>query len=240
MKKITPILLAYLFVSLSVTAQVLPKGTLFFDQLLEYQLVEVDGTKSNIQLLLNTKTGMFGFDKNMTTASGWGEDIDFIAADSIGNFYFYGKDPEAGKMIVKNYLKDVVPNEKQLLLFKKQFASHFKPTEKNRKMEGLTVQSFSSPPDREGSFEKISFAKVNFNVYPIYLFNTLLGDVKLPGGDRMNFSGMLTTHQLLVESVLLFPKEKLSSSLKLTFYTPTEYYFETKGYKVLQGNKKSN
>ena len=224
-------------ISIDVNAQPMPKGILYFDQLLEYQFIDVDGTKSDMQILLNSKTGMLGFEKNGTDATGWGDDLQFIVSDSIGNFYFYGVDPEKGKIFFKQLLKEAKPSVKDLERFRKTFATQFVSIGKNQKSDGLLVQQYRTKPDFEGAYEKLSFTKVHFNTYPLYLFNTLGGDAKLPCGDRLDFTSILAPNQLLVESILMFPKEKLSSTLKLTYYTPTTYYFDTKGYKPLLKSK---
>lgn len=231
------IIVICLLCSLKMSAQNAPKRELYFDQLLEYQFIDVDGTKSDMQILLNSKTGMMGFDKNGTAATGWGDDLHFIVGDTIGNSYFYGIDPEMGKIVTNQYLKEVKPTKEELIKLKKTFTTQFSTTGKNQKSNGLTVQHFRTRPDSDGAYEKLSFAKVSYNTYPLYLFNSLVGDAKLPCGERLDFTRILAPNQLLVSSDLLFPKEKLSSTLKLTYYTPTTYYFDTKGYKVLPSKK---
>ncbi len=231
MNRILIVIICFLF-SMQLHAQNVPKGILYFDHLIEYQFIDVDGVKSDMQFLLNTKNGTLGFDKNMTNADGWGEDLEFIVADPMGNFYFFGTDPEKGKIITRQFLKETNPSTAEKARFKKIFSSRFYTHGKIQKSNGLSVQEFRSKPEADGSFEKVSVAPVQFNTYSLYLFNALNGDVKLNCGDRLNYSGTLAPNQLLISSFLVFPKEKLSSSLKLTYYTPTEYYFDTNGFKM--------
>lgn len=230
-------LIICILLSLKGSAQSIPKGILHFDQLLEYQFTDIDGVKSDMQILLNSKNGLLGFEKNGASANGWGDDLHFIVGDSIGNFYFFGVEPEIGKIVSKQYLKEVKPTDAELILFKKTFSSHFISKGKNSKTNGLEVHNYQSKADSEGAYEKLSFTNVKYNTYPLYLFNSLIGDAKLPCGERLDYTRILAPQELLVASVLIFPKEKLSSTLKLTYYTPTTYYFDTKGYKVLLDQK---
>lgn len=209
-----------------------PAGVLFFNQLVEYQFVDVDGAKYDFQVLLNTKTGLWGFDKTMSNAIGWGEDLDFITASADGTYTLYGTDPHQRKVLVRYKLAAAVARPEAWQVSRKRFLEGMVLRTKAQKYQGLSVEVYSAAkPAIDGTVESVSIAKVPFNVYPLYLFNTLEGDAKLPCFGRLDFSQSLAPNELLVESVLTFPAEQKSSSLKLTFYTPTEYYFSTKGYK---------
>lgn len=224
----------FLLINFEVGAQVITKGSLFFDQLVEYQFIDTDGKKYNFQILLNTKAGLWGFDKTMTNAISWGEDLDFITAASDGTYTFYGKDLEAGKVKYQAKQKEAAPRPEAWQQSRTLFFATMKPLGKTRRYQGLTVQDYTTKPAIDGSFEQVSVAKVPFNTYPLYLFNKLEMDAKLPCSERLNYSNSLSPNELLVESVLQFPAEKLQSSLKLTFFTPTEYYFNAKAYKELK------
>ena len=223
---------SFVLLSFQAGAQAMPKGSLFFDQLVEYQFVDTDGKKYDFQILLNTKTGLWGFDKTMSNATGWGEDLDFVTASSDGIYTFYGKSPETGKMKYQIKQNAAAPQSIEWQRARQLFFATMKPVGKIRRYQTLNVQDYKTKAkNADGSEEQVSVAKVTFNTYPLYLFNRLEGDAKLPCSERLNFSNSLSPNELLVESVLQFPAEKLQSSLKLTFYTPTEYYFNTKGYK---------
>jgi hypothetical protein len=233
-----PLLWLALFLSLAVSPISLfgqkapPSTNLFFNQLVEYQFVDTDGKKHDFQLLLNTKTGLWGFDKTMSNAIGWGEDLAFITAAPDGTYTFYGQDPAKGKIIFTQRIKDVSPRPEVWQKGRKLYFDALKPINKPRRFQGLAVQDYTTQPAADGSVERLSVAQVSFNTYPIYLFNTLDGDAKLPCYNRLDFSRSLSPQELLVESVLTFPADGTQSTLKLTFYTPTEYYFNTKGYKA--------
>ena len=80
-------------------------------------------------------------------------------------------------------------------------------------------------------------AEVPFNPYPLYLFNELALEAKLPDAHSIHLSSYLAHNELIVQSKKEYDSELVNgkpatSTLKLIFFGPIRHTFDATGYRA--------
>jgi hypothetical protein len=212
-------------------------GKYFFSTMLtwsfENELTDEEYLKrGEINIYVDEKTGTFLFTKE---AYGWsGEMIDFVIADQKGN-YIIGHTNEFGKKHRETkkseQFADIINQSKKI---QADFKKYCKPTGKN-KVFGKNKYGWPTKTGKEFmlSYQKtedksrLFLAPEKYSFLPLFLFNKLGFDAKLPVA--FDYGLILSPNQMPLEDVYEWNGKKT----KLTFISasPTEYFMDLNDYK---------
>lgn len=208
---------------------------LTFDFLIEYQCTDMEGKVTQFQVLLDSASGALGFDKYMAGFDSIGEDWHFAVAYPKGQLVTYGMDPEQGKVAQPFSLTHLLPDAAR----KKEVAASFAQNHKPAGKSVLELEAGKFPATSwtasigGGDTEEMTLIPARFNTWLLYLFNTLALDARLPVSHNFDFTGQVLPDQLVAKSVLVFA-DGSRSEMKLTYFSPTTYDFDPRGYKLVR------
>jgi hypothetical protein len=226
------------------------KEYLYFDHILVYEYTE-GGKTQEFWIYVNPKSGNFLFSRE-DTYHATDEMNDFAIAFPNGEYWFCGIADETGKkarIVVKT--QDDIPNaivkptaeEKQAQ--QQAFAQQARPTGRTHSAGPWTAREYRLQMQKTTETTLISVATVPFGVYPLYNFNDLNADAKLPGFSRM--TTLLATNQLLVaeQGTKAVRTENgtvhmVSYQLQLKAYEPNAYYAYYNRYQLQKGASYKN
>lgn len=211
--------------------------TLSFDRMLVYEQSDYNGSIVRYQILLNSKTGVMGFDKKLASMSlpAFGDGFTFATGQPDGSYRIYVNDPGEGKVILRYSTGRKAYASAFSSTCRQNFSRRYRPTGQSQQVNGFMAKQYQASLGRK-DMEYISVAKVGFNPYPLYLFNELELEAKLPDAHSINFVGRLTSGELLIESKKVYYSELVNgrpavSTLKLVYYGPMNYSFDATGYR---------
>ncbi len=221
------------------------EGYFYFDHILVYEYTEGSETRE-FWIYVNPKSGNFLFTRE-DTYSATDEMNDFTVALPNGDYWFCGIADETNKkvrIVVKT--QDDIPNAivrptaEEKKTQQETFAQLARPTGKTWKAGPWTAREYQLQTLKTAETTLISVAVVPFAVYPLYNFNDLNADAKLPGFSRM--TNVLAANQLLVagqgtKAVLGEDGtvRTVSYRLRLKAYEPNVYYAYYKRYALQKG-----
>lgn len=218
---------------------------LYFDHILVYEYTEGSETR-DFWIYLNPKSGNFLFTREDTYSATDGMN-DFIVAFPNGDYWFCGIADETNKkarIVVKT--QDDIPNaivrptadEKQAQ--QQAFAQLARPTGKAQQAGPWTAREYRLQTQKTTETTLLSVATVPFSVYPLYNFNDLNVDAKLPGFSRM--TSVLASNQLLVAgqgTKAVLGDDGITRTvpyrLRLKAYEPNVYYAYYNRYALQKG-----
>ncbi|RAJ96044.1 hypothetical protein LX87_03794 [Larkinella arboricola] len=210
---------------------------LVFDRILVYEQTDYNGSVVRYQVLLNSKTGQFGFDRKLANLSfpGVVGGYTFVTGQPDGSYRVYVADKYEGKVIMQYHVGKSFYSPNRAEACHNRFNQRYRATGREGTQYGLTATEYRAslgPKDTEWLW----VAEVPFNSYPLYLFNELALEAKLPDAHSINFSSSLGPNELLVQSKKEYYSEKVNgrpatSTLKLIHFGPTNYSFDVTGYR---------
>ncbi len=185
-----------------------------------------------MSIYLDEKTGTFLFTPE--SYGNTGEMVNFVIADQEGN-YIFGYTDEHGKKLRESLQVNRFVAEEETI--DSVFQEFFIRT-------GVT-QSFGVNtygwPIKSGEEYQVTYQKTNdtsfvylikekFNYLPIYHFNALESETKLPF--NIDYSNTLPKkYSVLAQR---YEHDGKSVSFGLTYYSPTEYFIDLKEYKLIK------
>ncbi|KAA9357605.1 hypothetical protein [Larkinella humicola] len=210
---------------------------LVFDRVLVYEQTDYNGSVVRYQVLLNSKTGQFGFDRKLANLSfpGVVGGYTFVTGQPDGSYRVYVADKYEGKIIMRYNVGSAYYAPNRVAACRNRFQKRYHPTGREGSQYGLTASEYKASLGRSDT-EWLWVAEVPFNSYPLYLFNELALEAKLPDAHSINFSSSLAPNELLVQSKKEYYSEKVNgkpatSTLKLIFFGPANHSFDVTGYK---------
>ncbi|WP_128547850.1 hypothetical protein [Larkinella soli] len=211
---------------------------LTFDRVLVYEQTDYNGSVVRYQVLLNTKTGEFGFDKKLANLSlpGMGNSFTFAIGQPDGTYRIYVNDRIDGKVIVPYYAGKAYYSPSRGNSCQVRFRKRYHATGREGSQYGLTASEYKASLGRRDT-ESLWVAEVPFNPYPLYLFNELALEAKLPDAHSINLSSYLAHNELIVQSKKEYYSELVNgkpatSTLKLIFFGPIRHTFDATGYRA--------
>lgn len=192
--------------------------------------------KGEMTVYVDSATGTFLFTQESYGMTG--EMVDFVIADQKGN-YIFGYTDERGKKY-----KTVYKSLKLLEILKDQSIVQENFNQYCNKSGEAKTYDFTSMggPSISGEGYNVRYEKTNetsnifillkhnFSMLPIYFFNQLDTETKLP--INQNNAALLPKNCLVLEDIYQFGGQK--SIIKLTSTTPTEYFIDVKPYKLIK------
>lgn len=210
---------------------------LVFDRILVYEQTDYNGSVVRYQVLLNSKTGQFGFDRKLANLSfpGVVGGYTFVTGQPDGSYRVYVADKYEGKVIMRYNVGKSFYAPDRADACRNRFQKRYHATGREGSQYGLTATEYKASLGRQDT-EWLWVAEVPFNSYPLYLFNEIALEAKLPDAHSINFSSSLAPNELLVQSKKEYYSEKVNgkpatSTLKLIFFGPTNHSFDVTGYK---------
>lgn len=220
------------------TKTVRPEEALRFDRMLVYEQTDYNGSVVRYQILLNSQTGVFGFDKKLASMSlpAFGDGYTFATGQPDGVYQIYVNDPGEGKVILRQRAGSSLYAPAYASTCRQNFTRRYRATGRSETRLGLISTEYQASLGRR-DMEYLSVAKVPFNTYPLYLFNELMLEAKLPDAHSINFAAKLTTGELITESRKVYYSETVNgkpavSTLRLIYYGPTHHSFDITGYRI--------
>lgn len=208
-----------------------------FDRVLVYEQSDYNGSIVRYQLLFNSKTGLFGFDRKLSSISlpGVGEGFTFATGSPDGLYRIYSTNSYDGKTVQQYRIGQRAYAPDFAAVCRQNFKKRYRPTGTKETRFGMDVQQYSASLGRRDR-EYVSVARVDFNLYPAYLFNEMGLEAKLPDAHSLNFAGRLAANELLIESRKVYYSETVGgkpavSTLRLVYFGPFRYSFDVSGYK---------
>ena len=221
------------------------EGYLYFDHILVYEYTEGSQTRE-FWIYVNPRSGNFLFSREDTYAA-TDEMNDFVVAFPNGDYWFCGTTDETGKktrLVTKT--QDDIPNAvvqptaEEKKTQQETFARLCRPTGHTHAAGPWTAHEYRLQSLKTAETTLFSVAAVPFAVYPLYNFNDLNADAKLPGFPRMTY--VLAPNQLLVtgqgtKTVLAEDGtiRTVSCRLRLKAYEPNVYHAYYERYALQKG-----
>ncbi|GAB3935032.1 hypothetical protein [Larkinella terrae] len=210
---------------------------LVFDRVLVYEQTDYNGSVVRYQVLLNSQTGQFGFDRKLANLSfpGVVGGYTFVTGQPDGSYRVYVSDKYEGKIIMRYNVGKTFYSPNHADACHNRFQKRYQATGREGSQYGLTATEYRASLGRKDT-EWLWVAEVPFNSYPLYLFNEIALEAKLPDAHSINFSSSLGPNELLVQSKKEYYSEKVNgkpatSTLKLIFFGPANHSFDVTGYK---------
>ncbi|GAB3334505.1 hypothetical protein GCM10027299_42770 [Larkinella ripae] len=210
---------------------------LVFDRVLVYEQTDYNGSVVRYQVLLNSKTGQFGFDRKLANLSFPGVigGYTFVTGQPDGSYRVYVADKYEGKIIMRYNVGKSFYASNRADMCHNRFVQRYRATGREGSQYGLTATEYRASLGRNDT-EWLWVAEVPFNSYPLYLFNELALEAKLPDAHSINFTSSLGPNELLVQSKKEYYSEKVNgkpatSTLKLIFFGPANHSFDVTGYR---------
>ncbi|MFC5409042.1 hypothetical protein ACFPMF_06985 [Larkinella bovis] len=217
-----------------------PAEKLVFDRILAYEQTDYNGSVVRYQVLLNSKTGQFGFDRKLANLSfpGVVGGYTFVTGEPDGTYRVYVADKYEGKVIMRYSVGKSYYAANRAEACHSRFQKRYRPTGREGSQYGLTATEYQASLGRNDT-EWLWVAEVPFNSYPLYLFNEIALEAKLPDAHSINFSSSLGPNELLVQSKKEYYSEKVNgkpatSTLRLVYFGPTNHTFDVSGYRFRQ------
>jgi len=168
-----------------------------------------------------------------------GEMIDFILVEPSGKYTFASTD-EFGKQQKLVMFLDEVFNKNQQITVSDNFKTYLKTTN-NKKTFGKNSYQWPTimgieylmPHELDDEISYIYIAKYKMNMNPIYAFNRLKSETKLPVD--IDFDHLLPEYYLVLSSSYKYQGEEVS--FELIAISPTEYFVDLKDYKIAKKQK---
>jgi hypothetical protein len=211
---------------------------LVFDRVLVYEQTDYNGSVVRYQVLLNSETGQFGFDRKLANLSfpGVVGGYTFVTGQPDGSYRVYVADKYEGKIIMRYSVGKAFYAPNRADACRNRFQKRYRPTGREGSQYGLNATEYTASLGRSKDTEWLWVAEVPFNSYPLYLFNELSLEAKLPDAHSINFSSSLAPNELLVQSKKEYYSEKVNgkpatSTLKLIYFGPTNHSFDVTGYR---------
>jgi hypothetical protein len=212
-------------------------GKYFFSTQLIYafrnDFAEDESTRlGEISIYLDEKTGTFLFTPESYGTSG--EMVDFVIADQEGNYIFGYTDEHGKKQRETLQVSRFVTDEATIDSIFQQF---FVKTGVNKSFGENTYVW----PIKIGEEYQVTYQKTNdtsfvylineqFSYLPIYHFNALESEAKLPFS--MDYSNTLPKKYNVLGQ--RYENDGKTVSFGLTYYSPTEYFIDLKEYKSIK------
>jgi hypothetical protein len=196
--------------------------------------------EGEIVIYVEPKTNTFLFTKEAYGVSG--EMIDFVIADTLGN-YLFGYTDEFGKNFQENYFIEYVKLSAESKKYvESDFKQYLKPMSE-RKVFGkknFPTPTFDAQAYEMTSMKTIDKAKVFLaasflNLRPLYSFNGLDSETKLPF--YFDYNNVIPNRFMPVYDKYKAVEGGVYSEMYLDSYQPTEYFVDLKKYKPIVKNK---
>ena len=208
-----------------------------FDRMLVYEQSDYNGSVVRYQLLLNSRSGLFGFDRKLASLSlpGVGDGFTFATGSPDGTYRIYTATAYDGKTVQHYRVGQRAYAPGFAALCRQHFARRYRPTGKTERCFGLETSEYEASLGRRDR-EYLTVARVPFHLYPAYLFNEMPIEAKLPDAHSLNFVGRLGPNDLLIESRKVYYSEQVAgkpavSTLRLVYVGPVRYTFDASGYR---------
>ena len=152
---------------------------LVFDRVLVYEQTDYNGSVVRYQVLLNSKTGQFGFDRKLANLSfpGVVGGYTFVTGQPDGSYRVYVADKYEGKIIMRFNVGGAYYAPNRAAACRNRFQKRYHPTGREGSQYGLTAAEYKASLGRSDT-EWLWVAEVPFNSYPLYLFNELALEAK--------------------------------------------------------------
>jgi len=226
--------------NVTTTATAAARRVLTFDRVLVYEQTDYNGSVVRYQVFVNSQTGEFGFDKKLANLSmpGLGSGYNFATGQPDGSYHVYVADKTEGKVILRYSVGRSYYADKHTSACHNRFQQRYRATGRAGSQYGLTATEYRASLGRKDS-EWIWVAQVPFNAYPLYLFNEMALEAKLPDAHTINFSSMLAPDELMVQSKKEYYSELVNgkpavSTLRLVHFGPIKHSFDATGYRFRQ------
>lgn len=192
-----------------------------------------------IVIYVEPKSNTFLFSKEAYGLSG--EMVDFVIADTLGN-YIFGYTDEFGKKYRENYFIEYVKlDAERRKLLENDFRKYLR-LKKETKVFGK--KSFPTPTYVAQAYDmtyrttidtsRIFLAPSFINMRPIYSFNGLDLETKLPY--YFDFNNVIPNRFMPVYNKYKASEDIGFSEMYLDSYQPTEYYVDLSKYKSIARN----
>lgn len=216
------------------------EGKYFFSKKLTFSFINDIAEEPHLRsgefsIYVDEKSGTFLFNRD---SYGWsGEMVNFVIADKKGN-YTFGYTDEFGKkyreVLQSDKYYEITRNKKKI---SKEFTKYWKATGKS-KVFGIndsgwpvmTGKEYISYGLKSTETTKLYLASSGYCMLPLYLFNTLKSEARLPV--RMPYANILPQKYIVLgeESVL----SGNTSSITLKSASPAEEFLDINIYRIIK------
>jgi|GEM_PF-5600777 len=207
-----------------------------FDRVLVYEQSDYNGSIVRYQVLMNSATGVFGFDKKLARLilPGQGDGFTFATGHPDGSYRIYIADYDGRRRLTYRTAARYA-SPAHALACRQYFAKRYQPTGRQDSRFGLAGTEYKASLGRRDT-EYLLVGTAPFNTYPLYLFNELPLEAKLPDAHPLQFADRLTNRQLLLEARKVYYSETVNgkpavSTLRLVYYGPIQYVFDASAYR---------
>lgn len=166
------------------------------------------------------------------------EMIDFVVADTLGNYYFFGDNGHGEKVVTSQHIdwvtektedrNRVFPQSDYLITFEALSQKRYIPNSENQQQQ-FECKGFKMLYNKVQRQQNIYITEdIPLNSYQVYGFNRLQGDIRLPV-PQLDMIGIVSEKQLVTHI------ENDIFKLEFIAYEYNPFELNTKKYKILGG-----